>query len=223
MIEKAYFITGTDTEVGKTRVTAGLLQLLSRQGFKVAGMKPVAAGCEWRDGQWKNEDALMLQENATVPLAYDLVNPYAFQLPVSPHLAGNGQSVEMTQIQHNLNQINQQVDLTLVEGAGGWFSPLSERFNNQDLAEYLNLPVILVVAIRLGCINQALLSWQAIQSSKVPAAGWVAVKLDKKMVMADENIQFLQQKISMPLLATVPYCEQAEPHTISKYLRFFEN
>ncbi len=223
MIEKAYFITGTDTEVGKTRVTAGLMQLLARQGFKVAGMKPVAAGCEWMDDQWKNEDALLLQQNSSIQLPYELINPYAFEQPVSPHLACNGTQVEMDKIQNNLLQISQQVDVTFVEGAGGWLSPLSVRFSNQDLAEYLNLSVILVVAIRLGCINQALLSWQAIRSSKVPAAGWVAVKLDKQMTMADENIQFLQQKMPIPLLATVPYCEQAEPLTISKYLRFFEN
>ncbi len=215
-----YFITGTDTGVGKTWLTLGLMDYFKHRNKTVAGMKPVAAGCEWRQGGWKNDDALLLQANASIDLPYALINPYAFKLAVSPHLACEGEAVEISRIQENLRIIQQQVDVVLVEGAGGWYSPLSTLIDNRLLAESLNLPVILVVAIRLGCINQALLSWRAIQASTVECGGWVAMLVEADMPMAVENILFIQRHITTaPLLGIVPYQPSLTPEVVSSKIQ----
>jgi dethiobiotin synthetase len=209
-VAQGYFITGTDTHVGKTWVTVALMRMFKQQGLSVAGMKPVAAGCEWQQGQWKNEDALLIQEHASVNLPYQQINPYAFKLPLSPHLACEGTTVDINVLQENLKKLKQQVDVVLVEGAGGWFSPLGETFNNAYLAEAMQLPIIMVVAIRLGCINHALLTWLAIQASAVECAGWVAVKIDNQMLQADENIQYLQKHINAPLVGVLPHLNRPD-------------
>ncbi len=158
-----FFITGTDTDVGKTWVTVALMRRFRRQGFAVAGMKPVAAGCDWREGRLKNQDALLIQENSKPALAYEQVNPYAFERPVSPHLACGGVDVRLDLILDVFKGMQKNADRVLVEGAGGWLSPLGMAFDNADLAVALQIPVILVVGIRLGCINHARLTFQAIR------------------------------------------------------------
>jgi len=218
----SYFITGTDTGVGKTWVTLGLMACFKQQGFKVVGMKPVAAGCEWRQGQWHNEDAIRIQHQASIDLPYSVVNPYAFKQPVSPHLACQGENIELSLIAEQFNGIQQQADRILVEGAGGWYSPLSETLDNCQLAQSLDIPVILVVAIRLGCINQALLSWRAIQASCVKCAGWIAVLNDRDMRFTEENIQYIQQSIkASPLLGVIPYMEKMDAEKIAHSLKGF--
>ncbi len=219
---KGFFITGTDTGVGKTWLTLGLMHYFKRQKKTVAGMKPVAAGCDWLQGGWKNDDALNIQANASIELPYSLINPYAFRMPVSPHLACEGSDVDITRIRENLTIIRQQVDVVLVEGAGGWYSPLSETMDNSFLATSLELPVILVVAIRLGCINQALLSWRAIQDSAVECAGWVAMQVEPDMPMAEENISYLQEHITeAPLLGIVPFQQILTVEYISQNIKGF--
>jgi dethiobiotin synthetase len=200
-----YFITGTDTNVGKTWVTVALMRYFKSQGQSVVGMKPVASGCFMQHGELKNLDALLIQENASVKLDYSLVNPYAYALPVSPHIAGVNDPVDLAKVSANFSRLMPLADTVLVEGAGGWYAPINNHENVSDLALILGLPVILVVAIRLGCINHAQLSAQAILQSGLPCAGWVAVCTEPQLPSLEENIQTLTEKLPIPRLAVLPY------------------
>lgn len=160
------FVAGTDTDIGKTHVALRLMREVREQGLSVAGYKPVSAGCDLLDGRWKNADALALQQASSIELDYDLINPYAFELPIAPHIAAAQQGVEMTleKISENYQAIQQQVDVVVVEGAGGCMVPLNSRQTLLDAAAALQLPLVLVVGMRLGCINHALLSVEAIRA-----------------------------------------------------------
>jgi len=216
-MEKGYFITGTDTNAGKTWATIALMRYFKRQGKSVVGMKPVASGCsfpcatwECQDGQLKNEDALLIQENASLKIDYDLINPYAYELPVSPHIAGINNPVKLAIIVENFNALKEMAEIVLVEGAGGWYAPLNDCEDISDLAKSLALPVILVVAIKLGCINHAKLTWQAIQHSGMPCAGWIAVCINPDMLKPDENICAIKTALKVPLLGVLPYLASAD-------------
>ncbi|MFU8787846.1 MAG: dethiobiotin synthase [Methylobacter sp.] len=213
-----YFITGTDTEVGKTWATIALMRHLQNRGKLVVGMKPVAAGCAMQDGQLKNEDALLIQENASVPVAYELINPYAYELPVSPHIAGADNPADLAQLVVQCERLKKLADSVVVEGAGGWYSPLNEREANSDLAVALALPVIMVVAIRLGCINHARLTYQAIRQSGVSCAGWIAMCTDPAMLSRDENIATIKSAVDAPLLGVLPYRDIADFEFFSEQL-----
>ena len=215
---KGYFITGTDTDVGKTWVTIALMRHFKAQGKSVVGMKPVASGCLLRDGQLKNEDALLIQENASVELGYDLINPYAYELPVSPHLAGVKNPVKLGELVSGFEVLKELADIVLVEGAGGWCTPLNEREDISDLAKSLALPVIVVVAIRLGCINHARLTYQAIERSGVVCAGWIAMCTDPEMLCRDENIQTIKASLEAPLLGVLPYMAVADFSLLAEQL-----
>ncbi len=204
-MKTGYFITGTDTDSGKTWVTVALMRKLRQQGFTVAGMKPVAAGCEWREGQFKNPDALLIQENATLTLAYEQINPYAFELPISPHIACGDADVNFQHILSVFATLKRNADAMLVEGAGGWLSPLSRAFDNANLAEAMGLPVILAVGMRLGCINHARLTFQAIKSAGVDCAGWVAVEVVPEMHGFQANLEYLKHCLDAPLLGVLPH------------------
>ncbi len=218
-MEKGYFITGTDTNVGKTWATIALMRYFKNQGKSVAGMKPVASGCLMQDGQLKNEDALLIQGNASVPIDYDLVNPYAYEPPVSPHIAGANNPVELDQLIARFELLKALTDVVVVEGAGGWYSPLNDREANSDLAKALALPVIMVVAIRLGCINHARLTHQAIKQSGVDCAGWIAVCTDPDLLSRDENIQAIITAVDVPLLGLLPYRGVADFDFFSEQLK----
>ena len=209
-MEKGYFITGTDTNAGKTWATIALMRYFKQQGKSVVGMKPVASGCFMQDGQLKNEDALLIQENASLKIDYDLINPYAYELPVSPHIAGINNPVNLATIVEKFNALKELAEIVLVEGAGGWYAPLNDREDISDLAKSLALPVIIVVAIRLGCINHAKLTWQAIQHSGIPCAGWIAVCVDPDMLKPDENIRTIKTALKVPLLGVLPYLASAD-------------
>ncbi|HEY8095923.1 MAG TPA: dethiobiotin synthase [Methylobacter sp.] len=209
-MEKGYFITGTDTNVGKTWATIALMWYFKNQGKSVAGMKPVASGCLMQDGQLKNDDALLIQENASLPIDYDLINPYAYEPPVSPHIAGENNPVELDKLIAGFELLKTLADVVVVEGAGGWYSPLNDREANSDLAKALVLPVIMVVAIRLGCINHARLTYQAIKQSGVDCAGWIAVCTDPDLLSRDENIQAIRTAVDATLLGVLPYREVAD-------------
>ena len=209
-MEKGYFITGTDTNAGKTWATVALMRYFKQQGKSVAGMKPVASGCFMQDGRLKNDDALLIQENASLKIDYDLINPYAYQLSVSPHIAGINNPVKLTKIVESFNVLKELAEIALVEGAGGWYAPLNDCEDISDLAKALALPVIIVVAIRLGCINHAKLTWQAIQHSDIPCAGWIAVCLDPDMPNREENIQAIKTALNVPLLGVLPYLASAD-------------
>lgn len=218
-MEKGYFITGTDTNVGKTWATIALMRYFKRQGKSVVGMKPVAAGCLIQDGQLRNEDALLIQENASLPVDYDLVNPYAYELPVSPHIAGVGNPVKLDLLIAKFELLKTLADVVVVEGAGGWYSPLNEREDNSALAKALGLPVIMIVAIRLGCINHAKLTYQAIMQSGITCAGWIAVCTDPELLSRDENIMTLKNALSVPLLGVLPYRKTADFNFFSEKVK----
>ncbi|MDD5267561.1 MAG: dethiobiotin synthase [Methylococcales bacterium] len=209
-MEQGYFITGTDTNAGKTWTTIALMRYFKRQGKTVVGMKPVAAGCTNQNGQLKNEDALLIQDNASVKIDYGLINPYAYELAVSPHIAGINNPVNLATIVDKFNTLKALAEIVLVEGAGGWHAPLNDQEDISDLAKALALPVIIVVAIRLGCINHAKLTWQAIHRSGIPCAGWIAVCVDPDMLKPDENICTIKAAFNVPCLGVLPYLANAD-------------
>jgi dethiobiotin synthetase len=209
-MEQGYFITGTDTNAGKTWATIALMRYFKQQGKTVVGMKPVAAGCVMQNDQLKNEDALLIQENASFNIDYDLINPYAYQLPVSPHIAGINNPVNLATVVERFTILKELAEVVLVEGAGGWYAPLNDCEDISDLAKALALPVILVVAIKLGCINHAKLTWQAIQRAGIPCAGWIAVCVDPDMLKPGDNIRTIKTALNVPLLGVLPYLASAD-------------
>lgn len=208
MRKKGFFMTGTDTGVGKTRATLVLMDALREQGVSVVGMKPVAAGAARRGGQWVNEDALALQSAASIQLPYEMVNPYVFGPPVSPHIAAAavGQIIDLQKIVATFRDLRDCADCVLVEGIGGWKVPLNEREQVADLAVALELPVILVVGLRLGCLNHALLTGTAIADSGAAFAGWIANRIVGDLPYLPEVVGTLESALGGPPLFSIPYC-----------------
>ena len=200
---QGYFVTGTDTGVGKTIISCALLHAFAAQGKKAVGMKPVVAGSE--NGRWHDVEQLIAASN--IRAAREHINPYAFDPPVSPHIAAQQASVEidLTVIQRAYQALSNQADIVIVEGAGGFLVPLNAQQTGADLARALNLPVILVVGMRLGCLNHALLTAQAIRAAGLTLAGWVANSIDPQMIALEENIATLEQRLDGPLLGVVPF------------------
>lgn len=215
-----YFVTGTDTEVGKTWVSVGVITALKQRGLQVAAMKPVSAGCDETEQGLRNSDALWLQRHANVALAYDQVNPYALAPPIAPHIAAGqvGVEIDVKRLRAAYSAMAAQADCVVVEGAGGWLVPLNDRHTMADLAQALGLPVILVVGIRLGCINHALLSAEAIARSGLPLAGWVANRVDRHCEVAQANIQAIAQRIEAPLLGEVPHLAAFDAEAVARHL-----
>lgn len=202
------FITGTDTEIGKTFVSSLLIKMLADENLKVIGMKPIASGAENIDGKLKNEDALSLIEASNVKTDYEMINPYVFKPAVSPHIAAEevGIEIDLNKIKNNYEQLNQSSDVVVVEGVGGWYAPLSCHTTVADLAEALNIPIILVVGLRLGCLNHTLLTAQAIRQSGLPIAGWIANHVEKDFSSAKQNIKTIKHFLNdVPFLGTVSY------------------
>ncbi len=206
-MQKGYFITGTDTEVGKTVVSCALIHVLRQRGLRVAAMKPVASGCETTEDGLRNEDALHLARTSGLDFAYEVINPYAFAPAIAPHLAAQQVHVDISLavIQQAFHQLAAGADRIVVEGAGGWLVPLNESQSMADLALCLQLPVILVVNIRLGCINHALLSAAAIRSSGLTLAGWVANAAIPEGEQQQAIIDSIATRIHCPLLGTLPH------------------
>jgi len=203
-----FFVTGTDTGVGKTFISCALLQACNQRGLKTIGLKPIAAGCEQTAEGLRNDDALRLQQAMSVALSYDQVNPIALEPAIAPHIALSQLQKRVTASQLSgfcQGAFCAEADLALVEGAGGWRVPLNQRETLADLAIELQLPVILVVGMRLGCINHALLSTQAILHDKLPLAGWVANQVDPSMAFFDENVASIEDRMPAPLLGIVPH------------------
>ena len=203
----AFFVTGTDTEVGKTTIAAGLLHAARKAGLSTAAAKPVASGCVLTPEGLRNDDALALLAECTLPLRYEAVNPFAFEPAIAPHLAAREAGIELNvaRLAEPVRQVlARQADFTLVEGAGGWRVPLAGRENLSDLAVLLGLPVILVVGVRLGCINHALLSAEAIERDGLRLAGWVANVVDPTTSRLEENLATLDERLLAPCLGRVP-------------------
>jgi dethiobiotin synthetase len=205
---RGFFVTGTDTGVGKTLISCALLRALARRGCRVVGMKPVAAGASSVCGRLVNEDVTALEAASSIDAPHEWVNPYCFQPAIAPHLAAADARVviELSRIENAYTQLAAIADCVVVEGAGGFRVPLGPEFDTADLAARLGLPVILVVGMRLGCINHALLSAAAIKAAGLPLAGWVANHIDPDMLHASANVHALHERLKAPLLCRVAYC-----------------
>ena len=215
-----FFITGTDTEIGKTHIAQGLIHLLKQQGYVTTAMKPVSAGCETTEAGLRNDDAVKLQHATGLDLDYELLNPYALEPAIAPHIAAEeaGVRINKDRIKERFDQLCTQADAIVVEGAGGWFVPLNETETMADLAQDLGLPVILVVAIRLGCLNHTLLSISAIVQSGLPIAGWIANHVNESGPYDEANIQSLCDRIEPPLLGRVPYMPGVDAEAVAAHL-----
>ncbi len=219
---QAFFITGTDTDAGKTSVAAGLLCAAKQQGCSTLAMKPVASGCDMSAEGLRNSDALALIAQSTVPLPYAQVNPYAFAPAIAPHIAAQEAGVELSVAGlYRAAQVilQEQADFILIEGAGGWRVPISATEFLSDFAIALQLPVILVVGVKLGCINHALLTAQAIINDGLELAGWVANVVDPSCARLAENLATLQQLMPAPCLAEVPHLTSASAEHVAEYVK----
>ena len=219
---QAFFITGTDTDAGKTSVAAGLLCAAKQQGCSTLAMKPVASGCDMSAEGLRNSDALALIAQSTVQLPYTQINPYAFAPAIAPHIAAQEAGVELSVADlYRTAQVilQQQADFTVIEGAGGWRVPISNTEFLSDFAIALQLPVILVVGVKLGCINHALLTAQAIINDGLELAGWVANVVDPSCARLAENLATLQQLMPAPCLAEVPHLTSASAEHVAEYVK----
>src|SRR5690606_25919757 len=210
----ACFITGTDTGVGKTLVTAALLCAARNGGLSTIGLKPVAAGCEQTPVGLRNEDALMLQQYTSLPLSYEQINPVALAQAIAPLIAAviKQRRVDAARLEGLCRgALMQRADLTLIEGAGGWRVPISPRQYLSDLVRLLDIPVLLVAGVRLGCINHALLSAEAIRADGVRLLGWIANEVDPRMPSIDDNVRGIEERIDAPLLGRIGWLEGNEP------------
>jgi dethiobiotin synthetase len=217
MAVRGCFVTGTDTEIGKTWFATSLVRGLRARALRVGVMKPVAAGAIHTADGLRNEDAIALIAASGQAWSYEAVNPYCLREPVSPHLAAAHESVtiELPRLARAAEALGSQSDYLVVEGAGGWRAPLGAGISVADLAQVIDLPVVLVVGMRLGCLNHAVLSWEAIGASGCRRAGWVANQIDPMMAKADENRATLAQLLGAPPLAELSYGQTEASHTLA--------
>lgn len=213
---QGYFVTGSDTGVGKTLVSCALLHAFTLRGKTVVGMKPVAAGCD--SGKWTDVEALIAASTVTVPREW--INPYAMILPIAPHIAAKqaGTEIDIAVIQQACRELQNVAEVVIVEGSGGFLVPLNRHQNGADLALTLGFPVILVVGIRLGCLSHALLTAQAVRSAGLPLAGWVANRIDPQMIAVEENVSTLEQRLDCPLLGVLPFEQNVDAKKFSALL-----
>lgn len=204
----SYFIVGTDTGVGKTFIASRIVQQFVNQGYKTIGMKPIASGCEKNaQGEWMNEDVTALTNASNVQAPLDLINPYRFQPAIAPHIAANqaGVNIEIAKISQCFSTLQKQADIVIVEGAGGFLVPINPQETLADLPVALKLPIILVVGMRLGCINHALLTVEAIKNRGLNLAGWVANQIDPQMPEFNENVASVKERVDANLLSVVQF------------------
>lgn len=217
---RGVFVTGTDTDVGKTLIACALLHAWRAAGKTAIGMKPVAAGCEIQAQSLICGDVIMLRQASSVQAPNELVNPYAFEPPVAPHIAAEEASVviDLERIHAAFLTLAECAEIVVVEGAGGFRVPLNLHEDSADLARKLGLPVVLVVGMRLGCLNHALLTAEAIRARGLTLAGWVANRIDPDMLHYESNLAALRERIGAPLLGVVKYEAVPDPARVSQYL-----
>ena len=215
-----YFIAGTDTNIGKTAITCSLIAKYVKEGFRVGGMKPVAAGCHMEEGYMVSDDVKKIIEVSNVDLNIDEISPYQFEMPIAPHISfkKNKKEIDIHLIKEHLRSFENEMDYLIMEGVGGYAVPLTENFSTANLIEALNVPIILVVGMKLGCINHALLTVESILNKKQKLSGWVANRIDEHMLAYDENVSFLKEKIKAPCLGEVPYLKDFNPIKASKFI-----
>lgn len=214
MARKTYFVTGTDTGVGKTQVAAALLYAARNAGLRTLAIKPVAAGCEETADGLRNDDALLLQQAATETLSYQQINPFALAEAIAPHAAAENAGIKLSAqrlVGFCRGVMGKPADLCLIEGAGGWRVPLNERETYARLPQELQLPVIMVVDLRLGCINHALLTAEAIRRDGLVIAGWVANRAGAERMAAEaQTLNYLSQALTAPRLGNLPFLPSAD-------------
>jgi dethiobiotin synthetase len=217
MTAQGVFVTGTDTGVGKTLAACALLHALAARGLRVIGMKPVAAGARDEAGRLANDDVMALKAASTVSASDELVNPYCFEPAIAPHIAAAqvGVSIDLARIRDAYAVLAGRADYVIVEGAGGFRVPLGPSFDTADLVADLDLPILLVVGMRLGCINHALLTVAAIEALGLRLAGWVANHIEPDMMYASENVATLQERLRAPMVARISYASGLQPASVS--------
>ena len=217
----ALYVTGTDTGIGKTLASCALLHALRVHGLRAAGMKPVASGCERLDAEWRNADALALQAAGEPGVAYADINPFALEHPLAPELAARDAGVEVSllPILAAHARLADNADALIIEGVGGWAAPLSASLMQADLVRALRLPVLLVVGLRLGCLNHALLSARAIAADGAHLAGWIASHVDPDMARVEDNIEMLRARLPAPCWGVLPHAPDADPVAMARHLR----
>ena len=217
--KKSVFITGTDTDVGKTVVSCAILDHVNNLGYKTVGLKPISAGCDATPLGLRNEDAVLLQQHASQQLDYDIVNPIAYQAPIAPHIAAHnkGETIDLSLVDKSLALVPSDVEITVIEGAGGWHLPISMHRNNIDNSNLFSfwvaenkLDVILVVGVKLGCLNHAILSAQAIVHSGANLVGWIANSPSTDIANYDDMIATLTAALDVPLMGEMPYFSSIE-------------
>lgn len=215
-----FYITGTDTGIGKTVASVALVHALRARGLRAAGMKPVASGCEFVDGAWRNEDALALQSASDPQPAYADVNPYALPAATAPELASREAGVEiaLAPIASAYRRLAARADAVVVEGVGGWSAPLSAKLDQLDVALALDTPAVLVVGLKLGCISHARLAARAIQADGVRLVGWIGNDVDPALAQADEYFALLAPRIPAPCLGRLPYASDPGAAELSAHL-----
>ena len=213
----SFFITGTDTNIGKTAITCSLIAKCIEEGFRAGGMKPVAAGCHIENGYMISDDVKKIIEVSNVDLNIKEINPYSFELPIAPHISFKSNEIDINLIKKYLRSFENKMDYLFIEGVGGYAVPLTKTFTTADLVENLDIPVILVVGMKLGCINHTLLTVESILNKKQKLCGWVANRIDGDMQAYEENFFFLKEKIKAPCLGEVPYFKDFDPYKASKF------
>ncbi len=217
----AFFIAGTDTDVGKTVASKAILQSLNDRGLSTIGYKPIAAGCEFTaDGNKRNSDALHLQEASSLSVEYHDVNPFAMTLPASPHIAAkhDNMGVDFAVLSEKLTQHKANADVVLIEGAGGWRVPVSDTDCLSAWVQKEKLPVVLVVGIKLGCLSHAMLTAEVIKHDGLELAGWVANRVNPGIEHYGEIIKMLEDKLKVPKLGEIPYIPRPTVKNLSKYI-----
>jgi len=219
-MNNSFFITGTDTHIGKTEITCALIRLFMKKGYIAMGMKPVAAGTKLIDNQLINSDVYKFLSINSVSQPVEIINPYSFDQAIAPHIASNLTSNEIlfSKIKESFLLLQKECDYLFVEGAGGYKVPLTKNKSIPDLINYLNIPIILVVGIRLGCINHTLLTVEAIKNNNHILSGWVANCIDSNMSEVDENIKYLVDNIEAPFMGKIPFQEEINSIKIADYL-----
>lgn len=220
MQPQSFYITGTDTGIGKTVASTALLHALRARGWRAVGMKPVASGCVDDGAGWRNADALALLAASEPRPDYADLNPYALPLPLAPELAARaaGIQIELDPLRAAYARLAAPADAVVVEGVGGWAAPLSSTLDQADLVRALQLPVLLVVGLRLGCLNHAYLSARAIAADGCRLAGWIASAIDPEMACVDDNFALLAQHLPAPCWGRLPYQATPDPRALSRCL-----
>lgn len=213
MMRSRIFIAGTDTNIGKTYISAGLLSAFNRLGYKTLGIKPVASGCQNIDGSLFNDDTLILQQHSSITLPHDILTPFAFEPPIAPHIAAEISNAHLTVAQLNEKcrpALEHESDISIIEGCGGWYVPLNQTETMADFVIANQFKVILVAGIRLGCINHTLLTYRAMMQDGADVIGWIANCIDPNMDNQADNIISLQQRLPIPCLGIVDYGKPPE-------------